>query len=332
MKLRDASAPEIKPGIYYGLSFEEYRAIPAINKGGLDLLAKSPQHHYAANLAPDRTPEKETPAMRHGRAIHHAVLEPDKFAEIWRQKPTPEMYPNHLDTADQYKARCLELGLTQTGTKGILKSKILAAELSKDVPLTPFFDDLVENLSKFELLSEDEFAACLEIAERVTQAAAFSELFPEGKAEATIVWVCPRTGLLRKGRIDWLADDLSSITDLKSARDASIRGFTKALGEYNIHRQAYSYSEGVYQITGTRPKMFNFAVFEKEPPYAAGFYYASQTTLELGRLEDNELMDRYARCVRDGHWPCYPDELQPLDPPAWRVQAPDYGNQPLENF
>jgi exodeoxyribonuclease VIII len=66
----------VQMGLVSGLSNEAYHAAPGVSKSGLDRLAKSPAH-YLAYLREDR---KETPALRLGRIIHRAILEPDTLA------------------------------------------------------------------------------------------------------------------------------------------------------------------------------------------------------------------------------------------------------------
>lgn len=66
----------VRLGLVSGLSNEEYHAAPGISKSGLDRLARSPAH-YLAYLREDRP---ETPALRTGRLLHSAILEPDSLA------------------------------------------------------------------------------------------------------------------------------------------------------------------------------------------------------------------------------------------------------------
>ena len=55
---------------------EDYHAIKALSKSGLDQLAKSPAHYAHWLQNPNTEP---TEAMRIGTAVHMAVLEPEKF-------------------------------------------------------------------------------------------------------------------------------------------------------------------------------------------------------------------------------------------------------------
>lgn len=61
----------MKPGIY-NLSARDYHAADGISKGGLDAIARSPAHYRYGE-------REDTAALRQGRAIHTAVLEPELF-------------------------------------------------------------------------------------------------------------------------------------------------------------------------------------------------------------------------------------------------------------
>ena len=66
----------VRLGLVQGVSNEDYHASAGVSKSLLDKLARSPAH-YLAYLREDR---KETPALRLGRIIHSASLEPDSLA------------------------------------------------------------------------------------------------------------------------------------------------------------------------------------------------------------------------------------------------------------
>jgi hypothetical protein len=58
-----------------GMAFDEYAAIDAVNFSTLKEMAKSALHYRHRLL----TPREDTAGMRMGRAVHTAVLEPDRF-------------------------------------------------------------------------------------------------------------------------------------------------------------------------------------------------------------------------------------------------------------
>lgn len=68
------------PGIYFGLSNEEYHADPAISSSGIKKLLKSPlEYWHESPLNPSREKQAATPSMKFGTAYHTLVLEPEKF-------------------------------------------------------------------------------------------------------------------------------------------------------------------------------------------------------------------------------------------------------------
>lgn len=66
----------MRPRSLTGMSFDEYAALPGVNWSTLKDMGKSPLH-YRHRIQEERA---DTPRMAIGRAVHTAVLEPDRFA------------------------------------------------------------------------------------------------------------------------------------------------------------------------------------------------------------------------------------------------------------
>jgi PDDEXK-like domain of unknown function (DUF3799) len=70
----------IAPGIYLGISNDDYHADPAIGSTGCKRLIQSPlEYWWNSPLNPDQEQSETTPAMRLGHAYHYKILEPHKF-------------------------------------------------------------------------------------------------------------------------------------------------------------------------------------------------------------------------------------------------------------
>jgi len=68
------------PGIYLGISNDDYHADPAIGSTGCKRLIHSPlEYWWNSPLNHDREETETTLAMRLGHAYHYKILEPHKF-------------------------------------------------------------------------------------------------------------------------------------------------------------------------------------------------------------------------------------------------------------
>lgn len=270
-------------GILDGVSNTAYHSGHGISKSGLDLIAKSPLHYWAAYLDPNREPRTETPAMKLGTAIHTAILEPDAFADRYR------VMPEGLDRR------------TKAG-KEIYEALLLDAETNDAT-----------------LISAADQQTALQIATNVRRHPLARNILRDGKAEQSVFWTDAETGVLCKCRPDWLLDPNPNpaILDVKSTTDASPDGFMKSAYTYRYHVQAAWYLDGLEAATGMKPDSFMFLAIEKEPPFAVAFYYADEAMIAAGRAEYQRHLRTFAACAASDTWPGYPSKLLPLALPKW---------------
>lgn len=71
----------MEPGIYQGISNDDYHSGPGISKSGLDLIARSPY------LYRNRPRQEQTRAMLIGSAFHTKTLEPHVFNDLFAVTP-----------------------------------------------------------------------------------------------------------------------------------------------------------------------------------------------------------------------------------------------------
>lgn len=139
-----------------------------------------------------------------------------------------------------------------------------------------------------------------------------------GKAELSVYWNDPATGVLCRCRPDWWRED-DVLVDLKTCEDASPEGFAKSMANWRYDVQAPFYLDGVRQATGRKPRGFVFVAVEKKAPFAVGVYVLDSESLELGRAQYVADLRTYAECVRTGSWPGYGDKIQTISMPAWHA-------------
>jgi hypothetical protein len=267
-----------KPGVYSDITNDEYHASFGISSTGLKAFGKSPAHYKAYT----EKAFKETPALRIGKIIHEAILEPEKFNSVVWDGPVKrgkawEQFQNdnhgrHILTVTE---RDMLDGMTMAVMAHSRASRLVASagwaevsawwvdpvsgELCKCRPDKWRKDGVLVDLKTCEDASPEGFAKSVYNYGYHLQAA----FYLDGAARA----------IRQSGR-----------TDLEI------------------------------------PSEFFFVAVEKEPPYAVGVYNLDYEAMEIGRDRYSALLLEYSRCrVRD-EWPAYKEELVTLGLPAWAIK------------
>ena len=296
---------KIEPGVYTGLSFDEYLKLPALNKSNLTWMRYSPLHFYANCEDPNRVSTRvETEPMKMGTAIHTAILEPKTFKSRYVMQP-------------------------EDSPKKPTSSQLTAKKPSDEtVAAIAWWEKFYAENKDKELITADTWERCREIRKNVLTNPTAKTLLEHGKAEVTIVWEDPVEQLLCKARVDWLAmrADGSPLcaVDFKSTDSARASDFAKKVLNYSWHVQAAFYSDGITAAIGTTIP-FVFAAIEKDAPFASQYFEAKDRTLEIGRALYRADMARVAACRKTGVWPGYSNEITELKLPSWAEKELENG-------
>lgn len=126
-----------------------------------------------------------------------------------------------------------------------------------------------------------------------------------GIAERSIFWTDPATRIRMRCRPDWLKQ-LPGVTlcvDLKTCRDASPDGISKAIRDHGYHQQDPLYTDGI-EAAGLAPDgvRFVFVFQQKTPPYLITVRELDQQARDIGRAKNERALRIYAECQRTGHW------------------------------
>ncbi len=130
-------------------------------------------------------------------------------------------------------------------------------------------------------------------------------IFNEGRAEVTMLATDQVSGVLCRGRADWLPEGQNVIVDLKTAASASPAEFARSAARYSYHMQAWLYTHLHSLITGKPKPAFVHAVVESSPPYDSAFYELSQHDLQKGEAAIRHALSIWAKCEESGIWPGY---------------------------
>lgn len=136
-----------------------------------------------------------------------------------------------------------------------------------------------------------------------------------GRAEHAIRWKDEATGVLCKGRLDYLTG--GSISDLKTTRHTTLRAFARDIAGLSYHVRLAWYQDGVAMATGARLPVYIVAV-QIDEPHDVWVLRMSDADLDAGRRVYRKLLDQLVKCKAAGEWPgAHETEVVDLVLPAW---------------
>jgi hypothetical protein len=264
-----------KPGLYPDVTDEEYHADPVVG-GSLSSTG-------ARRLLPPSCPAKFRWLADHPEKGRSATLDFGRAAHRWVLGAGPELVRLEHDDLRTKAAR----------------TEAAEAEARGAIALKPAeYDEIVE------------MAAVIE-AHPIA-----GKLFARdsGKPEQTIVWQDHRTGTMRRLRLDWLPNTLSSagrllLPDYKTVRSAEPSEIEKSINNYGYHMQGDWYIDGVLSMGLADTVAFLLVCQEKTAPYVVTVVQIHPDTLLAGHVLNEYAIETYLKCVNSGHWPGYAENV-----------------------
>ncbi len=270
--LRDMLDEDIQPE-------HVYRVAPALNWSLLKTIAKSPLHfrHRRDNPRPD------SPTFRVGRAVHAAILEPERFAAEW---------------------------VVYAGRRaGKAWTAFFAEHEGREILNATEYDNVVAIASAVR--SRPDLAAVLEDG-----LAEVSLLWHERFRGYDLIFKARADWIYHDGD-SWV------VLDLKTTRDVEARSFGRDAARLMYHGQLAHYVEGLSATLGGAPVRAELLVVETEAPHDCGLYRLDDVALQCGRARREQLLSRYAACVESGEWPGQLPEPGYLLLPTWELDTLD---------
>lgn len=247
---------------------EDYFSQPGLSNSGMSDLAVSPYRFWWLHINPDRKPKEETPAMQFGSALHMAVLEPELFPQRYCCEIDASDYPGCLVTMDDLRGWLKDKGVTPKGTRKA--DAILQVQMNAD-QCPPILDVLkvqyaVVNEGKIEL-SKDFWFRCGNAAIALRREPEIDKILSDGRPEVVLTATDPETGVLLKGKLDWVNPGIT--VDIKSFSQTKRRSIDKTITD-SLYYEGYLHQAVLYSILRGWPGWkgdFVFAFVESEPPH-----------------------------------------------------------------
>ena len=152
-----------------------------------------------------------------------------------------------------------------------------------------------------------------EMADALSSHTLAMRLLSEGRPEVSAYAIDADTGVMRRGRFDWLG--ASVLTDYKTAASANpldLAGRYGALRKWRYDMQAAWYLDLARDL-GHPAAAFAFIVQEKTAPYLVTVAYIDEQQLWQARQDNAHALRTFAECQASGQWPGYlPDDVAAL--------------------
>lgn len=273
--------------------YHNHQMAPEISRSlVVEMITSCPENVKA--IIDGRVKKKITKAMQSGTLIDLALLEPDKFREGVSHWVVPEGLNLMTKEGRQWK----------TDHPGLPALKSVS-----DSPIEASAEDvrgMIESIMRHKLMR------------RVVE---------ESQKQESFFCYHGSSGILRKCRLDMRTADNENrmtIVDLKSTGlgGTALGKFSHHAAHMNYHVQDAFYSDVCRDLTGEDP-YFVFCVVERKPPYLVRMFQIHQSGKDAAREEYNKALDRYAKCKADGQWPAYPEKVEVVELPRWRIQPPE---------
>lgn len=302
------------------MSAVPYEEIAAINWSTLKLIDVSPLmlRHRVEHPRPD------TDALELGRAIHCAILEPERFATSYVAEPDFDLRTNTGKAARaawlaQRAPGCIARPYFDTRLKA---GKAARAAFEASVPdgaRVLIGDESAASVlgPDREAIGFDEYALAARCAASVRTHPAAARLITAGRREEIVTWTDEATGVQCKARLDFIAP--MYVVDLKSTRRASIRQMWADFASYLNHGQLAMYHDGAIAAgriprDAERPRVLFLQTSE---PFDVVPAQLTDEDLECGRALYRSLLTKYVAHQAADFWPgLAPDEI-PSSLPAW---------------
>jgi hypothetical protein len=170
-----------------------------------------------------------------------------------------------------------------------------------------------------------EMAEALAMARSLRNYPPARKVLRSGHSEVTLLWRDTATGILCKGRVDWLRPRAQVAADVKTTKTIDARQFGIQAHGLLYEAQLAFYHGGLFELG--LDCQFKVLAVEKKPPFEPAVFTLGEDQLYAGEVVVSQLMAKLAECHESRRWgPRYACE-QPLDLPSWAYPNEDEDTQ-----
>lgn len=147
-------------------------------------------------------------------------------------------------------------------------------------------------------------------------------LMTDSIKEKVVYSICPKTGLLRKAKVDILKEfkEFIYIGDLKSTMDIDSEKFDKSIQNYGYHIQGAYYEENIKDVFKKPVKQHLIPLIEKEPPFEVDLKFIDDASMRVGLRYCDKYLKQLAECYANRDFPRREIKVTSCGIPAWKMK------------
>lgn len=164
---------------------------------------------------------------------------------------------------------------------------------------------------------EADYARAERVRDAVRANTVAAKILAGGEPEMSMWATDPATGVLMRGRADYLLDGY--LIDFKtSSKPVTPERFQKTAWDYGYHLQMAWYMRILDELGGPYRAPI-WIVVNTTGPFDVSIMQPDDELLDFGFRQVRDALDLYARCIENDEWPpAYdPHEIHTISAPAW---------------
>jgi hypothetical protein len=124
-----------------------------------------------------------------------------------------------------------------------------------------------------------------------------------GLIERSMFWRDRKTGVWIKVRPDVIPKDSDDATDLKTTLSVKRVDLMTTIDTYAYYQQGALAREAWRQIFGRELNSFNLVFVQSKRPHCVKTHPLEPEDLDRGEKLNRIAIDKFAACLKSGHWP-----------------------------
>lgn len=256
-------------------------------------------------------PIEPTKVMKQGSMVDMFILSPSEFFKNYEVLDESK----YLVTADDYKARLLSAGLSTTGTKEVMKQRLLNEEAAFRMD---FLDEYKKDVKK-EFISQEQLNELINIKASLYNTASIIDKFGpvEDGMNQILGWkYLEEYDIVLTFKLDRIYN--GNAIDIKKTPSCQYYKFQRKIQEENLFVQAAAYMYCMRDLADL--KDFYFYAYEHEAPYVWQSFRMPIQFLDEGLSELFRAIRLYKDCVKNNYWPSYDNGPVDVHPSSWFIE------------